>query len=816
MKKRIIFAAIFLGFFLWFCFAQEARAMCPAYCNMPGICNLELECVDNCPPDPDCGTEGATCSIDSCSPLGVQDYCCNSWGGCSPNLGQNCNSVKIWDYCHDPTCQVVVLPPFGKCDWSWSFQNCASVDSCLNEGPYLRSGNCGAGIGTCDSSGCMYGGIYKTCCQVSGGSFTGNLGGNCTGGCRSGYCPGGSSPVICGVGSCAGIFGACTTAACGLPACQAMNSGGGEVATPIPTSISNPPPPATGTTKCGEDTACCSTYVCGRIEYYDHYDPNHNCCNGWNSVLPWQVNCGRRAPAKPTLVGPANGTVVDAGGNITFQWSKYAGGELMAPLPPNVIPDVPGNTCLAVPNGTSPTSCNDVGGHPSSGCWGYNCARQCYGVSLDMRKYEVMVTRRPDVANPWGKNPLDWGAAMFTVTGNATLMANEAGYTATPDSETLSVGSLSLPGTYYWFIRANVWGAYNDSDIRSFVVRDCSVPPGQASCQSPKGPIPDTTASLVWTGPADWGAGCSGNHSYEVYLDETSPPASWNGTPAAESPLPVSGLESGSTYYWSVKAVNGSVFTYGPICSFTVTPPQPWWQSQDGDIQGNNVSNSAQPSGESLSEDGLGGSPGVVGYGSGLDVGDGSLSSKDWQANDSPNLPFSYTSLFNQLGAKSTALTCSSPPCIIPPTSTVPTIWSYTGNLRLGVRPVFNTEKIILFVNGDVSLEKIVPANLTVASGGFFAIIASGKITFSKDLTLAEGFYLADGTIEILSNGSETDSQFAGNGSFVGKGGIVMGRDLGSVQNVNPAEYFSPRWDFYFNAPKEFLTTPFLFKEIAP
>ena len=119
-------------------------------------------------------------------------------------------------------------------------------------------------------------------------------------------------------------------------------------------------------------------------------------------------------------------------------------------------------------------------------------------------------------------------------------------------------------------------------------------------------------------------------------------------------------------------------------------------------------------------------------------------------------------------------------------------------------------------MNGNV----IVQEDIVVPEGSFFALIANGNISFSGSnpnvVRNAQGFFLADGTIEILPT-TGNNRNFEGQGSFVGLTGISLDRDLGLVkQNCAPAEIFIERPDFYINAPSEFQITTTFFREVAP
>ena len=222
MKKRIILFLFFGGLLL---FLGKSQAYSAETCGLPmDWCKQEIG-------DP-------------------YTTCCTSGGGCP--VSSVCGDLNQWDWCYASDCCGVLDPqlcdyPYGNyvCYYDWrygySYIRCGARDSCLG-GPYLYAGQCG-------SSGCVKGGLYKTCCEKVGGNFTGNLGGSCLNGNFSGVCSGGSEPVICGVSSsvCASVGGyACTTAACGQSACQAVavsptpTPGVTPGTTPTPTQ----PPPA--------------------------------------------------------------------------------------------------------------------------------------------------------------------------------------------------------------------------------------------------------------------------------------------------------------------------------------------------------------------------------------------------------------------------------------------------------------------------------------------------------------------------------------------------------------------------------------------
>ena len=87
------------------------------------------------------------------------------------------------------------------------------------------------------------------------------------------------------------------------------------------------------------------------------------------------------------------------------------------------------------------------------------------------------------------------------------------------------------------------------------------------------------------------------------------------------------------------------------------------------------------------------------------------------------------------------------------------------------------------------------------------AIIAKGTITFDQAVTQADGWYVANNIsvpcLDVGGNGCDkTDSQFLGNGTFVGWSGIALGRTRGITNNTAPSEKFTYRQDLFLNAPK--------------
>lgn len=129
-------------------------------------------------------------------------------------------------------------------------------------------------------------------------------------------------------------------------------------------------------------------------------------------------------------------------------------------------------------------------------------------------------------------------------------------------------------------------------------------------------------------------------------------------------------------------------------------------------------------------------------------------------------------------------------------------IFKSANSVSLNGLNLSGTQKVILLVNGNVSVD----GNLVTPDGTFLAIIARGNITFSSDVAQAQGWFVAENINvpckDATGDGCDgDDTQFDGQGSFVGWTNVVLSRDMGVGNNSNPSEKFTYRPDLFENAP---------------
>jgi hypothetical protein len=148
-------------------------------------------------------------------------------------------------------------------------------------------------------------------------------------------------------------------------------------------------------------------------------------------------------------------------------------------------------------------------------------------------------------------------------------------------------------------------------------------------------------------------------------------------------------------------------------------------------------------------------------------------------------------------------------------------VYYHVGDTTItGSWEVENGAKVMVFVRGDVVFEK----NVTVTKpNGFLAVIASGNITFGKEVTQAQGLFVADKAIIIQGDTNpDGNQQFLGEGSFVGWGqggtkGIILNRSLGDQSNrLIPSVKFISRPEFWVNFPGDFTYTTSYREERLP
>lgn len=347
--------------------------------------------------------------------------------------------------------------------------------------------------------------------------------------------------------------------------------------------------------------------------------------------------------------------------------------------------------------------------------------------------------------------------------------------------------------------------------------------PVQPTLLSPSngGTVSTGTVSLTWDATnQDWGTSCVANsNSFEIYIGTSQNSLSLIGTKASGTGNSVSfsAGSAGTTYYWKVRAKNGSLQTDSNVWSFTVNNG-PWWQTKDGDISTNSDITSDVPTGQLFSAVGLGGFPGLPAYGTTFNLTStpSLISTKYWNANTTSTQPrlFNYSYFKNlipdEVGSNITTAT---------DTSLRSSGYSYdgyewfksNGNLTIGSDLDFGNRKVILFVeNGNLNVNGKINLNNGL---GFFGAFVNGSIVVDSSVTGSpsiEGLFETDSG---LSTGNGT-TQLHIRGSVASYGTMNLERDL--TNNANPAELFEFAPDLLLNFPAGLGFRRSKWTEVAP
>jgi hypothetical protein len=313
-------------------------------------------------------------------------------------------------------------------------------------------------------------------------------------------------------------------------------------------------------------------------------------------------------------------------------------------------------------------------------------------------------------------------------------------------------------------------------------------------------------------------------------LSDSNPAGGWTSL--------ATGLTPGSATITADVYMGGILRCSDTTSNFEVTSPEPWWQVEDSDatvVSGNIVSPipitcSLPFCNPAFGLDGQGGFPGVPMFSGDMDVSagvlPGSVSSTGWSADaryvslTSYNYDF-FLRLVSGDSVRSTISTGSITPNYLKNQGAVSPDgykWYFReGDLRMQGEPTLEGNKIILFVNGDLTIEGII--DLTRGTG-FFMAIASGNITVDPDVNHPivgqpdlEGIFVADGNF--ISGSDGEDEQLQVRGMVTAYGQVQLNKNLAD-NTITPAELFTYAPDLIFNYPRSLTLKRTRWKEVTP
>ncbi len=268
-----------------------------------------------------------------------------------------------------------------------------------------------------------------------------------------------------------------------------------------------------------------------------------------------------------------------------------------------------------------------------------------------------------------------------------------------------------------------------------------------------------------------------------------------------------------------------------PGVTVSLCPAVAWWQSGNGSIftQGNIQSiipASCNPPTciDSLIQDGNG-IPGIAigGSAAAVQIGTGTISSKDWLAKSPINgrIPDydSFVSLIPvSITPSDTGGICAGGTFNSGGATTGNGYYWYRHNGDVTISSDVNLNagrKVILFVDGNLTINGKISYN---PANSYFMPIVKGNITVAGTVTTAAGtptltgIFYCDGKFD---SGVGT-GPLSVLGSVVAKNGVSLQRDLGPGNNFESSENFTISPDLMLNYPGELSFKRPIWKEVAP
>jgi hypothetical protein len=221
-------------------------------------------------------------------------------------------------------------------------------------------------------------------------------------------------------------------------------------------------------------------------------------------------------------------------------------------------------------------------------------------------------------------------------------------------------------------------------------------------------------------------------------------------------------------------------------------------------------------------DDGAGGTPGVVTYGSSYNIGDGSLSSSGWLVKEQYASTNFYDLFYHRFGSPTTE---NLPNTISNKLASNATPYYKNGPVTIDTNNwnILSGESVVVFVNGNLTIRK----KINIAAGGFAAFIVNGNIIIdpvvggpaASDSSVIDGIYITSpaGTFQTGNSSNAGTERFVGHGIFIA-GGFSLNRDLESVgaNHLTSAELFLYYPQLLLTMPDKMKEVPITWQEVAP
>ena len=404
----------------------------------------------------------------------------------------------------------------------------------------------------------------------------------------------------------------------------------------------------------------------------------------------------------------------------------------------------------------------------------------------------------------------------------------QTGGGCTGGDKRICTGENNCKGGYSWDNCAN--NGKNDCRGGCVPVPCNSVAPSVPFLVSPVGNanVSGTVATLQYN-TAGFGTPCAGGNvnRFNIYVnqcDALTPATTLWKTTASTSEVYTG--QGGKGYCWSAEATNGVTTSARSATERWNFSDQPWWQVSGGGVMAQGGISSKVSNGKTLIKD----APAVLVSGGVVDLNGQQASTTNWQANDSTAISTKLNYRYDYIEAKSRVLATVRPAGLSGELNSQDQLLggsvengvSYflvSGNLNINTPLVLDDRKIVILVDGDVTIYKNINFTDNV---GLFALLAKGDINVESTVgsetggvdpdTLPvhlEGIFLAGRNF----NSGEGTRQLKIEGPVIGMSSVNFQRQLNSAW---PNEYVVFRPDIILNLPKQLLRQNHLWREALP
>jgi len=127
----------------------------------------------------------------------------------------------------------------------------------------------------------------------------------------------------------------------------------------------------------------------------------------------------------------------------------------------------------------------------------------------------------------------------------------------------------------------------------------------------------------------------------------------------------------------------------------------------------------------------------------------------------------------------------------------------------------FGADSVVILRRNSAT-DFTIDRNVTVADGGFFAVLSKGNLIVDGSITQLDGLYLTEGDFEVKDGGNQLVINGSVSAVTMSGSQVLTERDLDEDNETTPGVVFDYRPDLLFNMPTTLWKARFKIKELLP